>query len=663
MEVIPVLALSMSKRPRLENLRDLLEVGVSETALLKLLNKLNKAEPIKSSTFKRHVNAALAEEKQLFDVHHLKAVEGDPVQVLVANLPKLLTHFASKNERYSFFLKQAINDAGAELSIVLYHDDVQSGNILSPSVSKKSTLVYCNFLSMPKRLLRSAFTWLPLSLLPHNDYVRIDGGLSALMRTILHAIHGISGVPISIPGLPCFSLRVGHFVADFDAQRATYLSRGSAGLRPCVHCANVVKKGTGLSDPTFVEIDVPDLDSCLLVSDQSFWSACDQLAGLVASGASKKNVEDYAMRIGLRHNPQSVLFDLHVRHLIGPSKLIPDPMHSYASNGIANQEIMSLWCLLADKLDSGALVNAIVEMNFRRAHETILSRGIRGLFNEKKLSGDLYKGPAWETELVVPLLYFFAAQLFGASADLGPHLASFQALLLCMRSIRLLLRFPMNDRKLKELQTRHQSAFNAAYGSSQCRPKHHHRLHMIGRPVISCAAMETKHRDYKKNLADRLETMLYSQDAKLAKSALPRLVLCQLEAMNVQESFQEIGLMHPIYQSQDICEFLPDDFRHVVAFLSKKANTAFCVVNKDDILFVLDDDGCILECLYVQCCFSLQSSLFLFVEPMSFLKQEHEADHWRRTHRIELRGVPELRYHLHPLLWAWPDDERLLTLW
>jgi len=119
-EVIPVLALSMSKRPRLENLRDLLEVGVSETALLKLLNKLNKAEPIKSSTFKRHVNAALAEEKQLFDVHHLKAVEGDPVQVLVANLPKLLTHFASKNERYSFFLKQAINDAGAELSIVLY---------------------------------------------------------------------------------------------------------------------------------------------------------------------------------------------------------------------------------------------------------------------------------------------------------------------------------------------------------------------------------------------------------------------------------------------------------------------------------------------------------------------------------------------------------------
>lgn len=112
------------------------------------------------------------------------------------------------------------------------------------------------------------------------------------MRTILHAIHGISGVPISIPGLPRFSLRVGHFVADFDAQRATYLSRGSAGLRPCVHCANVVKKGTGLSDPTFVEIDVPDLDSCLLVSDQSFWSACDQLSGLVASGTSKKNPED-----------------------------------------------------------------------------------------------------------------------------------------------------------------------------------------------------------------------------------------------------------------------------------------------------------------------------------------------------------------------------------
>ena len=657
----------MSKRPRLErdSLRDLLEVGVSDTALLKLLNKLNKSEPVKSTTFKRHVNAALSEEKELFDLHHLKAIEGDPVQVPVANLPKLLAHFASKNSRYSGFLKQAIIDAGGELSIILYHDDVQSGNILSPSVSKKSTLVYANFLSMPKRLLRSAFTWLPVSLLPHNDYVRIDGGLSALMRAILHAIQGISGDRFLLPslGLRC-SLQVRHFVADFDAQRATYLSRGSAGLRPCVHCANVVKKGSGLSDPTFVEIDVPDLDSCILVSDEDFWSACDQLSRLVASGRTKKDIEDYAMRTGLHHNPESVVFDLHVRHLVAPSKLIPDPMHSYASNGIANQEIMSLWSLLLENgLDSGALATAIVALNFQRAHDTILSRGIRGLFNEKKMCGDLYKGPAWETELVIPLLYFFAAQLFGTSADLLPHLASFQALLLCMRSVRLLLRFPMNDRKLKDCQTKHQLAFNAAYGASRCRPKHHHRLHMIGRPLISCAAMESKHREYKKNLADRLETMLYSQGAKLAKAALPRLVLCQLESMDVQESFQEIGLMHPMYQSLDLRDFLPAQFRNVVPFVSKKANTAFCVVNKGDILFVLDDEGCILECIYLQCCFSVQGSLFFFVEPLGFVKQEHEADHWRRTHRVELRGPPELRYHLHPLLWAWHDDETLLTLW
>ena len=279
------------------------------------------------------------------------------------------------------------------------------------------------------------------------------------------------------------------------------------------------------------------------------------------------------------------------------------------------------------------------------------------------MCGDLYKGPAWETELVIPLLYFFAAQLFGTSADLLPHLASFQALLLCMRSVRLLLRFPMNDRKLKDCQTRHQLAFNAAYGSSRCRPKHHHRLHMIGRPLISCAAMESKHREYKKNLADRLETMLYSQGAKLAKAALPRLVLCQLESMDVQESFQEIGLMHTMYQSLDLRDFLPAQFRNVVPFVSKKANTAFCVVNKGDILFVLDDEGCILECIYVQCCFSVQGSLFFFVEPLGFVKQEHEADHWQRTHRVELRGPPELRYHLHPLLWAWHDDETLLTLW
>ena len=37
--------------------------------------------------------------------------------------------------------------------------------------------------------------------------------------------------------------------------------------------------------------------------------------------------------------------------------------------------------------------------------------------------------------------------------------------------------------------------------------------------------------------------------------------------MDVQESFQEIGLMHPMYQSLDSCEFLPTNF-HVLPFVS-----------------------------------------------------------------------------------------------
>ena len=93
---------------------------------------------------------------------------------------------------------------------------------------------------------------------------------------------------------------------------------------------------------------------------------------------------------------------------------------------------------------------------------------------------------------------------------------------------------------------------------------------MIERPVISSASMESKHCEYKKNFADRLETMLHSQGAKLAKAALPRFFLCQLESMDVQESFQEIGLMHPWYQSLDLRDFLLPNFEMFCHLFQKK---------------------------------------------------------------------------------------------
>ena len=47
---------------------------------------------------------------------------------------------------------------------VLYHDDIQDGNVLASSLAKQATMVY--FLS---RLLRSLWSWLPVRVVHRHD--------------------------------------------------------------------------------------------------------------------------------------------------------------------------------------------------------------------------------------------------------------------------------------------------------------------------------------------------------------------------------------------------------------------------------------------------------------------------------------------------------------
>ena len=516
------------KRLEPEVLRKLLGTGVSEKGILEVLNSLRGQEPLPASTFKRHVKEVLSTEVSLFRVHHLPSKENGQVPVVIADIPSMLSHF-SENERYKQILTLALaGSRNGVLETVLYHDDIQGGNILAPSLGKKATLCYMSFMSLPKKHLLSPFAWLIVGLLTHSDLQRIDGGLSAytalICKQFLTTPCKTGFVLRGLNGRGC-KINLSWFTADFDAIRTTFLSRGSAGLRPCLNCANVVKKDAQLNDPFFVEISVATLDKCVPVKDQEFLRQCDRLQGLVTAGSTKKDIENLAFRLGLHYNKHGLLWDKDVRELLPPSKVIPDTLHSYMANGIASQEIMLVWGqATALGLDQNAVFEVLHVFDLQRAdvhHRTLTWQ--KHLFSEKKLKGDLYGGPGWECELMVPLLFFLCSRLLHRFSSLGPALECLHLLQLCCREVRLHLRFHMSKTKLLDLQSRHHKAFLKAYSADAFRPKHHHRLHIPQGPILSVAAMETKHREFKRNLSDRLQSLVHKTEANVAKAALPRM--------------------------------------------------------------------------------------------------------------------------------------------
>lgn len=655
------------KRLEPEVMRKLLGTGVPEKSILDVVNSLRDQEPLPATTFKRHVKEVLSTEVSLFRLHHLPSKEDGQVPVVIADIPSMVSHF-SQNERYKQILTMALDASrNGVLEAILYHDDIQGGNILAPSLGKKATLCYMSFMSLPKKYLLSPFAWMLVGLLTHFDLQRIDGGLSAYTALVCEQfLTTPCKAGFTLPGLNgrgC-KIHLSWFTADFDAIRTTFLSRGSAGLRPCLNCANVVKKDAQLNDHLFVEIAAATLDKCVPVRDNDFLNQCDRLQNLVNAGSTKKEIENLAFRLGLHYNKNGLLWNKDVRVLLPPSKVIPDTLHSYMANGIASQEIMLVWGqATALGLERSAVFEVLHVLELHRNsvdHRTLTWQ--KNLFAEKKMKGDLYGGPGWECELMVPLLFFLRSRLLKSFESLRPALASFHLLQLCCREVRLHLRFHMSKTKLLDLQDRHHKAFLEAHSSDAFRPKHHHRLHIPQGPILSVAAMETKHREFKKNLCDRLQSLVHKTEANVAKAALPRMVLAHTQTLDNVGAFRSVGLFDPIYRSFDLMPLLPDHLKFEVPLVSMTAMTQHVHVAKDDVIFFLDQ-GERFETIQIHCCFSSQDVTYLVIEKLPFLRSEHGAEYWRRSHQLEICTVMDMPDHIHPLWWAKSDPDTLLTLW
>ena len=384
-------SLPAKRQKRLETdvLRRLLGTGVSEHGILEVVNKLRDQEPLPATTFKRHVNQALSTETSLFRLHHLPSKEDGLVPIVIADIPSMVSYF-SENERYQRILAMALDASqSGVLEAILYHDDIQGGNILAPSLGKKATLCYMSFMSVPKDILLSPFAWLPLGLLTHFDLLRIDGGLSAYTTIVCKQFLTTpckTGFPLrGLNGRGC-KIKLSWFTADFDAIRTTFLSRGSAGLRPCLNCANIVKKDAQLHDALFVEIGAATLDKCIPVKDDDFFKQCDRLQDLATAGRPKKEIENLEFRLGLHYNKHGLLWNKEVRVLLPPSQVIPDTLHCYMANGCASQEVLLLWGQATDLgLERNAIFEVLHILELHRAsvdHRTLTWQ--KNLFAEKK---------------------------------------------------------------------------------------------------------------------------------------------------------------------------------------------------------------------------------------------------------------------------------------
>ena len=87
-------------------------------------------------------------------------------------------------------------------------------------------------------LLKKPATWFPVAAVVYADVARTLGETSAIFKALIRDFMAITQPCQIHVDLPLVHLRIAGVVADMDAQRAIFASKGSAGWKPCLFCSN-----------------------------------------------------------------------------------------------------------------------------------------------------------------------------------------------------------------------------------------------------------------------------------------------------------------------------------------------------------------------------------------------------------------------------------------
>ena len=353
--------------------------------LKKLLSGSNATG--RSGAFKRAAAETLAPYRYCFQPVQVPNTQpGEPdVIFFVANMKHIICLLASRCDSFLQLLRQP-QQPHVRLEAILAHDECTAGNVLNPLQTQKTLLFYCSF-SLLKHTFVSNRSWIPVAAIPHDNLTACRGGIGAATAAFVRRwVADSLEVPFHVAEGLRVSIELKAFLSDGDSQRAAFSAKGSAGLKPCLFCANVLKRSCAAAetDPNFVTICEHDLSKLQLYGARELEEAI--VAWIARKPTMTKHEIDLRERcLGYRLDADGIWgCEITKKHLTIDMAL-NDSMHCYFSTGIANTEIILLLDQIKKemKIATETLMQTMASANWRRPGRPLAVSELKRLFGHQ----------------------------------------------------------------------------------------------------------------------------------------------------------------------------------------------------------------------------------------------------------------------------------------
>ena len=467
-----------------------------------------------SGAFRRQVQKVLAPSADCYE----ELVVGG-VHFWAGCLEKIFA-FACEN---SLQYRAAVLAAPERLSLIWYSDETTGGNVVATSQSKKAYLFYVCIFEVGH--LSSPDAWLPYSCIPSFD-VKAIGGLAAVSKVLGERLmKQLQGDMFLLGRQVSFEVRA--IAGDYDALADLWSGKSATGVKPCILCQNCVnrhQKDAVKVHSYFRPTTCFAFDEFQPIKDSELTKVYDKFLKLWPSmqvGAR----QEAERQLGFCVDSTGVLASSDARAIFPLSKACFDVMHVYFSNGIASKEMLFLQRAL--QRDTSASLDLLATQTLQlqwhcQAKPYRSASSIRRLFREAFWTGNFFKAEASAVWVLLPLMGYFASAL----APNLPELHSFTALLQVLRILRDVRRGFRKPQDMEAPQRQHLEAFLQMYTEKEVIPKHHFSLHIPhcwrATCVVDCWAMEARHKVYKNELCNDLQSLLEPRSGRFSHALVHR---------------------------------------------------------------------------------------------------------------------------------------------
>lgn len=480
-------------------------------------------------------------------------------------------------------------------TIILYTDEIVSGDPLKPRNHRKTHAYYWSFVEFGKESLSSEFLWFTEIVVKSDSVNQIDGlGAGQLCKHMMLAFD-----EMQTEGFQCGSIiiwaKVRKFISDEAAQKASFDVSGASGSLPCLKCRNVVGKKSfdKMRDKTgFVSIAELDVNSFNRHDDNTIIANASWLAA--NRHLTKREFAKLQTSLGLRYAPNGVLLCTSFNVT---SSICFDWQHVYFVHGIFNNEVGALLDMLHYKTINGTKVTHKVFHEFCSAFKMPFHhKAGTSVFEKRSRDGGALVCSASEALGVFKIIEMFLCLRVFDNSDSKVQAAcvSFYALCRVCEALTMTARGNVSPSGLLELIVTHLRRFKAAYGSSSFVPKCHSALHLPEQlekwdMLIACFTHERKHKEVKR----------YIQNRSNAESGFERHVM--QDVLHIQKLVLEEDLTYPsgacllrerratpkiAKTVQEHCQTQHDVFTAVGAKAS-----SFTTVHVNDFVYINYDEG------------------------------------------------------------------------